>query len=155
PEEVTGFIGKQRDHSRIVDHFEIILHYTGLKVTLKSGFLVKAHLPKYILLGTEGSFIKYGLDVQEDALKEGVIPTDDEAWRKEPKEIWGIMDTEAQGQSIVESLPGDYRALYENLVLAFQGEEELAVQPVQARNVIRIIELAMQSSEEKRTLPFS
>ena len=155
PEEVTGFIGKQRDNSRIVDSFEIILGYSGLKVTLKSGFLVKAHLPKYILLGTEGSFIKYGLDVQEDALKEGTIPTDEETWRKEPEDIWGTIDTESEGQSVVESLPGNYKALYENLVLALRGDQELAVQPFQARNVIRIIELAMQSSEEKRTLPYS
>jgi len=35
------------------------------------------------------------------------------------------------------------------------GEEELIVKPEQARDMIRVIELAMQSNEEKRTIEFS
>jgi len=35
------------------------------------------------------------------------------------------------------------------------GKAELAVKPEEARNVIRIIELAFQSSKEKRTLEVS
>jgi hypothetical protein len=35
------------------------------------------------------------------------------------------------------------------------GDEELVVKPEQARNMIRVIELAMKSNEEKRTLEFT
>lgn len=155
PREITAFLGKQRDNTLIIDHFQLILHYTALKVTLKSGFLVNAHLPKYILLGTEGSFVKYGMDVQESALNQGTVPSEDESWRKEPKEIWGTLNTLPGGDSKIESVPGNYRAFYENLLLALTVSEPMAVLPEQARNTIRIIELAMQSSEEKRTLPFA
>ena len=54
----------------------------------------------------------------------------------------------------VESETGDYRSLYQNLYDAILGKEELAVKAQQARNTIRVIELASQSNEEKRWVPF-
>jgi predicted dehydrogenase len=58
-------------------------------------------------------------------------------------------------QGKVESENGDYREYFINLRDAIWGKAELAVKPEEARNVIRIIELAFQSSEEKRTLEVS
>jgi len=50
---------------------------------------------------------------------------------------------------------GCYQAFYQNMAGAIMGQQELAVKPEQALNTIRIIELAFQSNEQKRTLPFS
>ena len=47
------------------------------------------------------------------------------------------------------------RALYQNVYDAITGKGELQVKPGQARNTIRIIELALQSHAEKRTVVFS
>ncbi|MCS4525952.1 hypothetical protein JTS98_05555 [Clostridium botulinum] len=49
----------------------------------------------------------------------------------------------------IESELGDYRSFYKNVYLSILDEEELEVKPIQARNTIRIIELAQKSSEEK------
>ncbi|MEO5859839.1 MAG: Gfo/Idh/MocA family oxidoreductase, partial [Pyrinomonadaceae bacterium] len=49
PEMITADIRTQRDFSKIVDNFELIMHYDRLKVTLKSGMLVRERLPRYIL----------------------------------------------------------------------------------------------------------
>jgi len=38
---------------------------------------------------------------------------------------------------------------------AIRGEAELIVKPEEARDAIRIIELAVQSDAEKRTVPFA
>ena len=49
-------------------------------------------------------------------------------------------------------LEGVYQAYYENIHQAICGEAELIVKPEEARNTIRIIELAVQSNAEKRTI---
>ncbi|MEX2335649.1 MAG: oxidoreductase [Fulvivirga sp.] len=157
PEAVTGFTAAQRDNSSIVDSFEIILHYPNLQVTLKSGMLVKEPLPKYIVSGTEGSFVKYGLDVQEEALNKGELSLADETWGLELDKNWGTLNTGYKGLNLrgtVESERGNYAAFYENVCAVIRDEEPLQVTAEQAKNTIRIIELAMQSSEEQRTMIF-
>jgi scyllo-inositol 2-dehydrogenase (NADP+) len=157
PQEITADIRVQRGFSKTVDNFELILHYERLKVTLKSGMLVREPLPRYILHGTRGSFVKYGLDPQEEALNEGRKPTGPH-WGVEPKSQWGRINTEIEDlhfEGAIETLPGCYQAYYQNIVAVLRGQAELAVKPAEAFNTIRIIETALQSSLEKRTIVFS
>lgn len=156
PESVTADIRIQRDGALADDDFEVILHYDRLKVTLKAGMLVRAETPRFLLLGTNGSFVKYGLDPQEDALKAGRSP-DGPDWGREPEEKWGKLDTERDELRFygrIESLPGSYRSFYLNLADAIGGRAEPAVRHKEMLQVMRIIELAIQSSKEKRTVPF-
>lgn len=157
PIEITADIRTQRENGKTDDHFEIILHYKAIKVTLKAGMLVREPLPRFVVLGDQGSFVKYGLDVQEKALKSGLIPKDLENWGEEPEELWGTINTEIKGLNFrgkVESEKGDYRKFYENIYRTIGGKEEIQVKPEEARNTIRIIELALESSRQKRTLQF-
>lgn len=157
PTEVSADLRTQRQHSQITDNFHLMLHYPDLRVVLRAGMLVREQGPRYKLYGDKGSFLKYGLDVQEAALKEGIAPKGATDWGKEPEELWGKLNTEISGQHItgkVESEIGDYTAFYENVYDAITGNGELEVKPKQARNVIRLIELAMQSHTEKRTLKY-
>ena len=157
PQLLAADIRSQRDAAQTDDNFELILHYNRLKVTLKAGMLVREQGPRFILHGTAGSFVKYGLDPQEEALKQGRTPLEPH-WGEEPSELWGKLNTEFAGLRFmgqVETLPGDYRAFYQNIADAISGRAELAVKPEEAKNTIRIIELAARSNEEKRTLPFS
>lgn len=157
PQRVTAFMNKQRDSGSIIDNFELLLHYNDLKVTIKSGMLVKEPLPKYILLGTQGSFVKYGLDVQEAALDEGQQSLDDRNWGAEPESMWGIIHYEEGDDDLrypVKSERGNYVAYYQNIYQSIIGEATLKVTPTQARNTIRIIELATKSNEEKRTINY-
>lgn len=109
-----------------------------------------------MLHGTKGSFVKYGLDVQEATLDSGIIPSGKDWGGREPDNIWGgSINIEYKGVKIqgkVESEHGDYRDYFINLRDAINGEAELAVKPEEARNVMRIIELAFQSSKERRTI---
>ena len=158
PKTVTAFLRTQRQHARIIDNFEIILDYGKIKATLKGGMLIKEALPHFILLGNNGAFVKYGMDVQEEALLAGNTPNGSLNWGEEPESLWGTLNTEFNGiefRGKVKSERGNYVGFYENVYKAIIGEEELAVKPGQARNTIRIIELSMQSHEEKRTIEFS
>lgn len=157
PQMITADIRVQREFSRVVDNFELILHYDQLKVTLKSGMLVREPLPRYILHGAKGSFVKYGLDPQEEVLKQGRKPTEPN-WGVEPKSQWGRINTDIDClhfEGEIETVPGCYQAFYQNIAAVLRGEAELAVNAEQAFNTIRIIESALQSSSEKRTIIFS
>lgn len=154
PDAVTAHIDAQRPWAKADDHFDVKLHYPKFTATLKAGMLCKIPGPTYMIHGTNGSFVKYGLDVQEAALDAGALPQG-KNWGREPEDIWGEIDVEYQGVKIrgkVESEHGDYREYFANLRDAVWGVSELAVKPEEARNVIKIIELAFQSSKEKRTI---
>ncbi|VTP95160.1 hypothetical protein [Sphingobacterium daejeonense] len=47
---------------------------------------------------------------------------------------------------------GTGQDFYKNIVSAIQGSEDLYIKPEQARDVIRILELAEQSWAEQRTI---
>lgn len=157
PRRVTADIRSQRDAEKADDQFELILDYDDLKVTLKAGLLVRQPGPRFALHGTEGSFVKYGVDPQEEALKGRRSPWEPE-WGAEPAERWGTLDTQIGDlhfQGRIETAWGCYPAYYENVYRAIRGEAELIVKPEEALNTIRIIELAVQSNAERRTVAFS
>ncbi len=156
PHSVTGYTGIQRSGSKICDSFDIRLDYNRIKVVLKAGMLIREPGPRFMIHGTKGSFLKYGMDVQEAALRRGEAPIT-EQWGAEPKEQWGLLHTEMNGLHFngkVETIPGSYQDFYTNVYNAMVSGEELVVKPEQARNVIRIIELVQKSSEQKTTLCF-
>lgn len=154
PQAVTAHIGIQREWCKTVDNYDVKLHYPAFTVTLGTSMLAKIPRPTFLLHGTNGSFMKYGVDVQEENLNNGAIPTGDD-WGKEPESIWGTIDTEFNGEKIqgkFESEKGDYRDYFINLRDAIQGKTELIVKPEDGRNIIQIIETSYQSNKEKRTI---
>ncbi|MFI5161423.1 MAG: oxidoreductase [Sphingobacteriales bacterium] len=158
PTELTCMLTTQRPGGlEVEDNFELIMWYPGLKVTMKSGMLVKEAGPVYTIYGYNGTFIKYGMDVQEEALKAGHKPSE-RNWGVEPESIWGHVTLDDNGKTITQTIPsepGRYQDLFQNVYEAIAEGKELIVQPEQARTTIRIIELAFQSSREKRTVPYS
>jgi predicted dehydrogenase len=158
PESITAKIDAQRPQSKVDDHFELLLHYPGIKVTLKAGMLVREPIPRFILMGTEGSFVKYALDVQEEALKAGFNPKTKAGWGIEPADIWGTINTSVNSVHIrgkVESEKGDYVSYYQNIYDTITGSASLLITAAQARDVIRVIELARLSELESRTVQYT
>jgi len=156
PDTVTADIRMQRPGVKTADAFELILNFGNLKVTAKAGQLVRELGPHFVLHGTAGSFIKYGMDPQEDALKQGRLPEGSD-WGKESQESWGTLNTDINGLHFygkIETLPGCYPAYYQNVYNAITQQSELIVKPEQARNTIQIIERAMESHAQRRTLNF-
>ena len=156
PTGIYAEVRQQRERAAAPDRFEVHLDYPALKVTLKAGTLVCESSPRFVLYGTEGSYLKYGLDPQEEALKQGGSPAQPN-WGTETEDAWGT-HTRCDGNVTrrkYPTLPGCYPDYYNNVYRAITGQEELAVKPEQAREVIRLIELAQQSSVEKRMIPVS
>jgi len=156
PDGIYARLLRQREGAAATDSFEVHLQYPDVRVTLKAGSLVCEPSPRFVLYGTEGSYVKYGLDPQEETLKQGGSPAQPN-WGAEAPEFWGT-HTRCDGKVTRQKYPtlaGRYPDYYDNLYRAITGQEELAVKPEQAREVIRLIELAQQSDAEKRLIPLT
>ncbi|MBI1780552.1 MAG: Gfo/Idh/MocA family oxidoreductase [Sphingobacteriales bacterium] len=155
PKNITADIRLQRPHAKVDDYFDIRLDYGFTKVILESGMLVREPGPRYMIHGTKGSFIKYGEDPQEAALRNGEMPGGAD-WGKEPASSYGLLHTEKEGVIIkknIASKPGNYGQYYSNLYNTIVHNHSLKEKPEHGYNTIRLIELAIQSNKEKRTLP--
>ena len=156
PEAVGADIRSIRTDSKVDDFFEVYLQYEEVKVRLHSSYLVREPYPRFTVHGTLGSFVKYGLDVQEAALKVGDLPGMP-GWGVEPEAIHGTLNTEINGEHVVkkvDSEPGNYLAFYDNMYEAIRNGAELAVKPQEALMNIHAIELAIESSKVRKELPF-
>ena len=142
PKSVWGQTFTQRENSEIDDAFDIKLNYGKLKITLKSSLLVREDTPRYIIHGTKGSFIKYGIDVQEDHLKMGMKLTNSDFGIEAVKNS-GILHTEINGlifKGTVETEKGNWGLLFQNLHDAIVDGKELLIKPEEVLEQIRIIE---------------
>jgi scyllo-inositol 2-dehydrogenase (NADP+) len=147
PKAVWADISTLRPQGKIDDYYCIHLEYERLKVTLKSSYLVREQGPRYTLHGTEGSFLKWGTDLQEAALNRGGKPGT-LGWGEEAQELWGKLNTQLNDlhfQGKIKTLPGNYGAYYQNIYRAIKGMEPLEVTAVQAAQVIEVLEAAWQS----------
>lgn len=142
PQQVWGQTFTQRESSQIDDAFDIRLDYGKLKVVLRSSLLVRGESPRYIIHGSKGSFIKYGIDVQEDHLKVGMMPQDTD-FGIEPNTQYGILYSEKDGvavQEIIKTEKGNWALLFQNLHDVIVGDSELLIKPAEVLAQIRIIE---------------
>lgn len=160
PKKITAFVGTQRENNTtgVADACTILLHYSnGLLATIKAGVVSpEVTQLRFWVRGVKGSFKKNHLDIQEDQLKEGKRPGD-EGYGIEPSDRYATLNTIVDGKvksEVVPTLePASYTKYYERLAQALKGDgSEVPVTGEQAVNLIRLIELAHQSSEEGRTL---
>jgi predicted dehydrogenase len=154
PEAVTAHLRKVRPGSRIYDYFDIRLHYPSFAALLKCSYLVKEEGPRYALHGTNGSFLKWGIDPQEEVLKTATLPLGEE-WGKEPEIKWGLLNALSNKTDAivrVPTVPGNYTPFYTNLYEAVRLGVPLSVKAEEARNGIRILELCLESHYSRKTI---
>jgi scyllo-inositol 2-dehydrogenase (NADP+) len=161
PEAITASVRKDRDETAIEDAFDITLHYQRLLAHCRATMLAADPAPRFLLHGTHGSFKKYGLDPQEPALVAGAtVPRMGEGeWLAEPASEWGTLtvapdpaDPGTLTHARIRTELGDYRLYYANVRDAINGTAELLVKPEDGFRVIRLLEMARESSSSGRTL---
>ena len=155
PESIALDLALQRDNAQSDDYFHAILRYGQRRVILHAGALVAVPAARFTVHGSRGSFIKHGLDPQEDVLKTGRRPPAPD-WGNEsvPAMLTVWQDGVAEARELA-CTPGDYPAYYAGVRDAILG---VGPNPVTAAEVIRVIgllELGLQSAREGRTLPVS
>jgi predicted dehydrogenase len=148
PQAVTAELLRQRESSEVDDAFDVFLEYPGLRVALRARILAYAPGPHFTVHGTQGSFLKYGMDPQEEILKKGEPVPWGAHWGEDSQEFWGTLSRVGEAPQRVKTEAGDYRGFYQNLRDGIVEGKPLAVQPDTALQVIRIIELARRASEQ-------
>jgi scyllo-inositol 2-dehydrogenase (NADP+) len=163
PVGITASVRKDRDKTDIEDAFDITLEYPRLRAHCRSTMLSSDAAPRFVLHGTKGSFKKWGLDQQEPTLVSGgaKVPRIGEGeWHADPESQWGTLtvapvpaDPTMLAQTKVKTELGDYRLYYANVRDAIHGVAKLAVTPGDGYRVVKLLEMARESSEQRRTLP--
>ena len=142
PKSFRGQVMTQRENTTIDDAFDLRLDYGRFQVTLKASLLVREPTPRYMVHGTRGSFVKYGIDPQEDMLKAGMTP-DMKGFGEDKPEFYGILNTDINGlhvQGRIETMAGNFGLLFQNLYETIVNDAELAVKPELVLEQIRIME---------------
>lgn len=152
PEAVQGDVVGQRGNSPVDDYFTLTLFYGARRVVLASSRIIAAARPRFALHGRGGSFVKYGLDPQEAAMRAGGSVQDPRHGLEDPAQH-GVLTLPDGSTDTIASERGDYRRFYAGVAAAIR---EGAAPPVAAADALaglRLIELARQSAAEGRRLP--
>ena len=151
PARVTGHLAALRPGSETNDWAHAVLEYPRLRVILHASMVVSGPPLRFALHGTKGSWIRYGLDAQEDQLKRRISPATDE---------FGVDRTPAifiDGQTGAETpwaLPrGDYPAFYRQVRDAIAGGAPNPVPASDAVAVTDLLDTVIRSGVEGRSLP--
>ncbi|UAY53656.1 Gfo/Idh/MocA family oxidoreductase [Ferruginibacter albus] len=155
PQAVFADLGIVRPISLVEDYMEVLLYYPNIRVRLKGTYLAREIFPSYVLHGSKGSFLKSRADIQEANLQALVSPADAN-WGVEPETEQGILHTEKEGKIIREHVPtekGNYVDYYEGVYQALIHKTQPPVSAQDGLNVIKVIEAAYKSNNEKCVAP--
>jgi len=158
PETIFAAALCQRETSRVDDAFDVIMQYPRVRATLRARIIAYAPSHHLLLHGTEGSFVKYGMDPQEEILRSDHYPDGHDwgaDWGLEPEERWGILSRVGETPRKVRTERGDYRGFYVNVRDAIEKRAPLDVTPEQALRTMRALVLAHKSSREARVVKWT
>jgi scyllo-inositol 2-dehydrogenase (NADP+) len=149
PLQVYAESERQRPGAQVDDDTFVALTFAhSIHVHLTMSVVARIAGARFRINGLRGTYEKWGLDPQEDALKAGMRPGHPD-WGKEPRQQWGRLSTDVGGVHIdgsVETLPGSYESFYSLLRDALVAGGPLPVDPADALLTLRIIEAAQQSA---------
>jgi len=147
-----------REGAQVEDYFHAVLRYESgphapLRVVLHATTLAAHAAPRYILHGTRGSYVKHGVDPQEDALRAGGRPGGDD-WGIDP--LQGELKTVAienwVRESTVPNRRGNYVDYYAAVRDAILGTGPNPVPPQEAVALMELLDLGTRSAREGRAL---
>lgn len=152
PVSMAVDLAQLRPGAQSTDYFHAVLAYPQRRVILHSTVLAAAETARYIVHGSRASYIKYGVDPQEERLKNG---------ERLPQEDWGYdmrdgVLTRVAGDERTEenwlTIPGNYPAYYAGIRDALNGNGENPVPVSQAIVVMELIEMGIESAKHRATL---
>lgn len=152
PKSIFADIAMIRPQAEAVDYFHVYLNYPTLKVILHATTIAAAESPIYLLHGMEGSYVKYGLDPQEECLKAGQSPTAKD-WGKDSHD--GSVTLSQNGELIVKPLetkPGNYGHYYRAIRQAITNGAPNPVSAEEAILVMKLIEAGIESAKMQHTV---
>ncbi|MGI5426101.1 Gfo/Idh/MocA family oxidoreductase [Streptomyces sp. CA-179760] len=136
------------------DTFIAITHTSGVRSHLYVSATTAQLGPRFRVLGSTAGYVKYGLDPQEAALRDGLRPGP--GWGVEPESEWGRVGSGESpvtgGGSPEPTLPGDYPAYYAAVAKALLEGGPNPVTALEAAAALDVLEAARRSAREKVTV---
>ncbi|MGI5139747.1 MULTISPECIES: Gfo/Idh/MocA family oxidoreductase [unclassified Streptomyces] len=132
------------------DTFIALTHTNGVRSHLYVSATTAQLGPRFRVLGSSAGYVKYGLDPQEAALREGLRPGT--GWGQEPESLWGRIGAGESpltgGGNPVPTVPGDYPAYYAAIAKAVREGGPNPVTALEAAAALDVLEAARRSARE-------
>ncbi|WP_433056605.1 Gfo/Idh/MocA family protein [Dactylosporangium sp. CS-033363] len=128
------------------DTFVALRHEGDARSHLWMSALAAKAAPRLRLLGDRGAYTKFGLDVQEDALRAGRLPTE-AGWGREPESAYGVLTGYDGVDRTVPTEAGRYQDFYAGFAAALRDGGPAPVDPADAIAALKVLEAARQSAE--------
>ncbi|WNJ97279.1 oxidoreductase [Vibrio ruber] len=149
PKAITAQCRSMRQVDGATDFFNVLLDYSDFLVQLHANPYSPGDNLRYKILGTKAKYIKIGLDPQEERLKAGDKIT------ARRQEVVFIAEGSLYTEEYVELIPterGGYENYFVQLADSIRHGTPPPVTAEEALNTIRLIELAIESSESGQTI---
>jgi predicted dehydrogenase len=148
PDSVQATLAMQRHGAKTDDFFHLMLRYGEMVATLHAGSLVSGGSARFAVHGDRASLVKQKPDVQEDQLRDGILPSSPD-WGFDPDDAI-LYDGVGGATRAVRAERGDQRGFYVAVREALLAHAPNPVSPLQGACVMAIIEAAFASREEER-----
>ena len=127
------------------DTFVALTHVSGVRSHLWMSAVSAQAGPRMRVLGDHAAYTKFGMDVQEEALRQGVRPGSPN-WGVEKEDQWGVLGA---GEDLrrVPTEPGAYQQFYSGVVAALRDGAPPPVDPQSVIATLEIIERAQRSGQ--------
>lgn len=130
----------------IESHLNCIIRFkNGVSYSIEQSNICRIRKPRWFVLGDLGTLSKTGLDPQEREMINGNIDA-----AVNPQEDRAKVITEVNGEvkeMTLETIPGNWKAYYQNISDVLNKGAELAVKPEEVRGNMRLIDAIVKSAE--------
>lgn len=155
PQGVYADMRSLRRAQGATDYFNVCFHYPDMRVILRSSTYVSEKGATVAIHGDRGSFLKFGQDVQESQLMQGILPGM-AGWATPGADNIAVVALQTE-QGLVRAShngsAGRYEDFYRNIVQAIEGEAELQFHPARSLLGVELLLAAEQSARELRYIP--
>ena len=152
PETVFAQLAVQRDGAETDDWAHVILTYPKTRVLLHATLLAAGGgMPRTVVHGTGGSWSKFGGDLQETRLKEGMLP-DAPGFGDDPDPGWFYAGDGTDPQPI-PAPSANQRDFYIGVREAIHGRAPNPVPPADAVAVMAVLQTCFDSARQGKQLP--
>lgn len=150
-QEIYAESDRRQPGVRVEDEAMIALtHVSGVRSHLFMSAVAGQSGPRMTVYGSRATYMKFGLDPQEDALKAGVRPGD-ASWGREPSDRSGTLHDGTSAATIPTEL-GAYENYYRGIERALRTGSAPPVDPRDAVESLTVIEAAKRSARERRVV---
>ena len=155
PHAVNADMRSLRRTEGSTDYFTVCFHYADIRVLLRSSTFVSEKGATVSIHGDRGSLLKFGQDVQEQQLMNGVRPYQP-SWANHSSDNFAILHRQLENGSErtqIESERGCYERFYRNIADAIKNKDTLDGKDTlrfSAQQALLAVEMLLAAEESNR-----